>query len=154
MMKIERQSKHDFSQSVSEKLIDSSNDEPEAGNGNDDEEHKGIEEKFVNVVEEKDEEEMDKEKVDVEEEFYLDYDEEFDKQFEVEKVIVKNWYDAPETIIDYTKVPKDLSKHSSTIKATPTSLNNQLVSVTSNNHVGRHNPFDKSRKSFCGLSHQ
>ena len=143
-IKTKRRSRHNLSQSdsESEKMIDSSNDEPEAGNG-DDEEDKGIEEKSVGVVEGEDE---------VEEEFYLDFDEDFDEQFEVEKVIVRNWYDAPETIIDYTKVPKDLSKYGSTFKATPTSLNNQLVFVATNNHVGRHNPFDKSRKSFCGLS--
>ena len=152
-IKTKRRSRHNLSQSdsESEKMIDSSNDEPEAGNG-DDEEDKGTEEKSVEVVEGEDEEEIDKEKVEGEEEFYLDSDEDFDEQFEVEKVIVRNWYDAPETIIDYTKVPNDLSKHGSTFKATPTSLNNQLVFVATNNHVGRHNPFDKSRKSFCGLS--
>ena len=52
----------------------------------------------VDTVERKDEEEKGKETGNMEEEFYLDSDEEFDEQFQVERIIIRDCYDAPQKL--------------------------------------------------------
>ena len=155
-----------FSESESETFIDSSNDELDAENEDVVEEEEENEEEIDgkegvvterntnldnDLLETENQTDMNVEDID-DEEIYLDTDDEFDEQFQVDRIVVNNYYNSPETIIDYSKIPSNLFKPGSSFQAKPTSLSNKLTFIACNNYIGRHQPIEEGRKSFCGLS--
>ena len=111
-------------------IIDSSNDEPEA-KANAKAKPSGVHNVSLDVN--------------------LPSDEEYpEEQFMIGSTVVSNYYNSSETIIDYSKIPKDLFEEGAEFQATPCALNNSLIFVASNNNVVKH----KFGKRYCGLTPQ
>ena len=80
-------------------------------------------------------------------------EEEFpDNTFEVGRTVIGNYFNSKETIIDYSKIPTDIFSEESKFRATPTSLNNKLVFIATNDNFCEHKPDKDSRKKFCELA--
>ena len=47
----------------------------------------------------------------------------------IESTVVSNYYNSSETIIDYSKIPKDLIEEGAEFQATPCALNNRLIFI-------------------------
>ena len=82
-----------------------------------------------------------------------DEEEIFHKEsFQIDRTIISNFFNSKSNIIDYNKVPADLFEKDSMFKVTPTALNNRLVFISWNNHIGFHKPDPEGRKKFCDLA--
>ena len=80
---------------------------------------------------------------------FLPSDEEYpEEKFNVGRTIVSNYFNSNETIIDYTKIPKNLFKEGNEFTASPCALNNSMIFIAANDYVAK----NKFGKRFCELS--